>query len=245
MASPVRFLAGVTNAAQYQALSELGMPDPFFYHYDFQDFDAQNLGDWTVTKVGLGTNVMAAEDGGVLLLTTAAGAADSVLYQRVAAAFQFVPATALVAGKKTFFRVRMRASDATLSAITAGLINTTATPLTATDGIQFLKASGAASFILRSSVGGVNTDLAIPALAPNVLANATYIELAWYFDGKVTVYAFVNPGTGQQVSGNRGPVAAFTPTLTTALLNHSFGITNGAAAVKTLSVDFSMAARER
>lgn len=245
MASPVRFLAGVTNAAQYQALAELGMPDPFFYHFDFQDFDAQALADWTVTKVGAGTNVVTAEDGGVLLLTTAAGATDSVLYQRVAAAFLFVPATALVAGKKTFFRMRVKASDANTSAITGGLINTTTTPLTATDGVQFIKATGATSFILRSSIGGVNTDLAIPTAAPNVFANATYIELAWYFDGKLTVYAFVNPGTGQGVSGNRGPVASFQPTLTTAVLNHSFGITNGAAAAKTLSVDFSMAARER
>ena len=114
MASPVRFLSGVTNAAQYQAVSELGMPDPFFYHYDFQDFDAQNVGDWTATKVGTGTNVMTAEDGGVVLLSTSAGAADSVLYQRVAAASCWaVPSVVIkpsIAGHR-FEEQRNRKSD--------------------------------------------------------------------------------------------------------------------------------------
>lgn len=245
MGTPVRFPSGVTNAAPWQALAGYGMPDPFFYHTDFQDFDGQTIADWTVTKVGAGTNVLTAEDGGVLLLTSAAGGSDSVMYQRTAAGFTFVPQTAVVAGKKSFFRIRLKASDSTLSSIHAGLINTGATPLAAADGLFFLKATAAQTFILRSAIGSVNTDLVIPAVAPNAFADATWIELAWHYDGKGTVYAFVNPGTGQNVQGNKGAVAAFSPTLTTAVLNHSFGITNGAAAAKTLSVDFSMAARER
>lgn len=252
MPTPVRFPGGVTNNSPFQTLAQAGITDPFFYHVYANDFDSLNSTDFVVTDTGTNTNALTAEDGGVLLTTTSAGGSDASFLQLGAASFQFVPTTATVAGKKSFFKTRVKLSDATNSTFYAGLISTSTTPLTANDGLFFLKATGATTFVLRSIVGGVATDLALTGFN---FADATYIELGWYFDGKSTVYAFVDNLTGyypQSGSGatnvgtsNKGAVAAFTPTLTTALLNPSFGIQNGAAAAKTMSMDFILAARER
>lgn len=252
MPTPVRFPGGVTNSAPFQTLANAGFLDPFFYHVYANDFNEISASDFTVTDTGTNTNALTAEDGGVLLTTTSAGASDSSYLQVPAAGFQFVPATSTVAGKKSFFKTRVKISDANTSTFYAGLVATTTTPLTANDGLFFLKASGATTFILRSTVGGVSTDLALTGFN---FANATYVELGWYFDGKTTVQAYVDNLTGyypQSGSGatnvgvsNKGAVAAFSPTLTTALLTPSFGLQNGAAASKTMSMDFILAARER
>lgn len=249
MPTPVRYTAGVTQNAPWQVLGNSGFDDPHFYHVFATDFDTVNAADYIVTDTGTPTNALSAVDGGVLLNTTSAGATDATFLQLKTASFAFVPATNSVAGKKSFFRTRVALSDATNSAFYAGLMGTTTTPLTAQDGLYFLKASGATSFILRSSIGGVNTDLAMTGFA---FANATYLDLGWYFDGKTTVYAFVSvpvgfqpqSGTGSTVTV-KGPAFSFTPSLTTAVLAPSFGIQNGAAAAKTLSVDHILVARER
>jgi hypothetical protein len=226
----------------------MGVPDPFFYHLYQNDFDVFAAGDWTITKVGTGTTALAAADGGALLLTTTGGASDSVLMQLVAASFAMIPATASVAGKKAFFQIRVRLDSATLGTFHAGLIATTTTPLAATDGIYFRKATGAATVLLRNSASSVDTDLALPG---GTFVAATDMDLAFFFDGKGTIYAFVNqaPGFTPQngpPSGSRGAVAALTPAaITASVLNLSFGFTNGSAVARTEQVDFVLAARER
>ncbi len=229
------FPNGVSNCDPWQAMSQSGVPDPSFSQLYHNEFNTYTAADWTVSNVGVTpTNALVAEVGGVLLNTTTAGATDSTYLQLTTAGFQ------LIVGTHHFFKCRLKLSDATNSAAYAGLIMTSATPLSANDGLFFYKATGQKAWILRSIVGGVATDLALPAIA--VAANATYQELSFHVDPQGNVEAFFNPTTGAftqvAVGGTRGRVASFNPTVTQALLAPSFGILNGAAAAKTLSVDY-------
>jgi len=256
MPTPVRFTSGFTQDAPWQPLAQSGFPNPFFYHVDADDFNAFGTGAFTATNTGNGTTALTPVDGGALLFTTNSSTpagTDVSSIQRAAASFSFVPQTSSVAGKKSFFLTRLQVSDATNAAFNVGLMNTTTTPFAATDGLYFNKASGAANNLqLVSMVGSTPTTIAIPTAA-YTLANNTNIDLGWYFDGKGNVYAFVNgnmvgyipqSGTGSTLP-NRGPVAAGTPTLTTAVLNPTLAIQSGTASSKTMTVDFFLAARER
>lgn len=248
MPAPYRLPSGLTNNQSWQNWGQAGCLDPFFYHTYSNDFDTLDPTDFLVTDVGAATNALTQETGGVLLNTTTAGATDSTFLQVPGAGFNFITASSGVSGKKAFFKIRMKTSDATATNIYAGLIAPTTTPLTALDGLFFLKATAGTTFVLRSTVGGVSTNLTIPTSL--VMANNTYIELGFYVDAKGKVDAFVGATTGYEYgnSPNIEPnamVATFTPGLTTALLTPSFGIQNGAGAIKTLSVDFLAAARER
>lgn len=257
MPTPVRFPGGVTNAAPFQTLADAGFLDPSYYHVYFNDFDTLNSGDFVASDVGLATAALTAVDGGNLLLTTTAGATDSTYLQLGAASFAFTPATSSVAGKKSFFKIRFKLGDATNSAFYAGLAVTGTTNRSgATDGLMFYKNTGAATFVLRNIATSTTTDTAIPA-SVHTLANNTYVELGWYFNGKTTVKAFVNPSTGYfPGSGhaadtnpvNLGAVAQFdtgTTALSTSTLNLSFGLLNGASAAKTATIDYILMARER
>lgn len=249
---PVRFSSGVSTDPPWGPLSAHRLPNPFFSHVDADDFDysANVTGPWTATKTGNGTIAQAAGDGGLALFTTNSStpaAADICSLQRPAAAFK------LAAGQRTFYLARLQVADATNAGFIAGLIQTTTTPFTVTDGLYFLKASGATTLILRSTVGSANTDLAIPsALYP---ANGTNIDLGFEVTRTGDVLAFVGTqlvgfipqsGTATLTPPQRGGQARLSaPTLTTANLNHTLAVRSGTTASTTMTVDFSMVAKER
>ena len=244
------FENGVTNAAKFQTMGNAGIPDPSWAHVYHNDFDTFLASDWTVTKVGTGTTALTAGDGGQLLLTTTTGATDA-LYMQLAAASFSLPTT-----RDVFFKFAGTLGDVTNCAFYCGLLNTTTTPLAATDGVYLYKASGAATLQLISLVGSVATTINLPTVCVPVAA--TQFELGIHVDYLGNIEAFFNPGTGAQFnilgphsssSGNlqnRGRVALSpTPGLTTATLNVSYGILNAAAAAKTLTVDYVTAVRQR
>lgn len=233
---------GFNNAPLGSAMASSAVADPTVSHLFFDDFTEYVAGNWTISNTGVTpTNALTAEDGGVLLNTTTAGASDATFLQKPSASFK------LVAGKQAFFKARIKQSDATNSDIYAGMIQTSATPLAANDGLYFFKATGAKTWVLRSSIGGVNTDLSLPASL--VAADATYVEVGFRFDG-TNVLAYFNSQIGtaafDPTVNNRSHVAVLTaPSLTAVLLTPSFGIRNGAAAIKTMSVDYVLASFER
>jgi len=242
MPTPARFPQGISTDPPHGIMGNCGLPDPFFWHVYSNHFDALNAADFTTTKVGTGTAALTANTGGAILLTTTAGASDSVLEQLVVASFAFT------AGKKFIFRAKFQCSDPTNSTLHAGMLVTSATPLaTATDGLYFRKSTGSTSILLRNNVGSVTTDLDLSSVG-GVATAATDIVLGFYIDPKGVVSAYINDTTGFAVQngpgGSRGPVASFTPTLTSSQVNVSFGITNGAAAAKTMTVDYIYAAQE-
>lgn len=244
---PVRFLSGESNDGPYQPLADCGAGNMAFYHYFFDDFDILH-GTYTQTKTGNGTIANAAGDGGLALFTTNSSTpatTDIASLQGPAAGYS------LTAGKKLFFQAKLQLSDVTNSAIVVGLIQTTATPFTVTDGIYFSKASGSTTLNINSVVGSVATTVAIPATA-TTLTNATYFEVAFYLTRLGDVLAFVdNQLAGYipqstSVQNTNGPVARIlAPTLTTANLNITAALQSGTASSKTMTLDFFGAAKER
>jgi len=229
--SNTRFPYGLTNVGETNLFADMVQPDPTLFHEYWNDFDTYAAGDWTVTETQAGaTQALTAGDGGLLLLTNSAADDDLVALQKNPAAFTFT------AGKKTFFRCRFKVSDATQSDVVIGLQIVDATPLDVSDGIYFLKADGSTSFsfICRKNATTGSTS------ASNVatLADDTFIELGFYYDGESKVAYEVNGS----VIGSLDASSAYLPDTTCTV---SFALQNGEAAAKTMTVDYIYAAKER
>ncbi len=225
---------GVTNVAKsLSPLGEYKSLDPSVNHEYFDDFDTYAAAQWTVTETDAGaTQALANADGGVLLITNTAADDDLVALQKVGESFKFE------AGKKTFFKARLKVSDATQSDFVIGLQITDTTPLAVTDGVYFRKDDGDANldFVI------VKDSTATTALAIATVANNTYITVGFYYNGVDSIRYFagtdpVNPTPlGKSVITNLPDDEELTV---------SFGIQNGEAVAKTMSVDYIFAAKER
>lgn len=251
MTTPNRFTSGFVQDAPWQPLAHIGIPNPFFYHQFFDDFNGFDTTQFNSTITSAGTVANAAANGGALLFTTNAGtplATDIASIQGKAAGFQNV------AGKKTVFFTRIRLGNITNPAFVLGLIQTTATPFTVTDGVYFSKATGSTTINLVSVIGSVatTTPLVFPA---SFFAAATDIDLAFEITSSGDVLVSVGnglvgyvpqSGTGAQTPPTRAPIQRVTGlTLTTAVLNPTLAIQSGTAASQTMQSDFVLAAQER
>src|SRR5262245_21458064 len=181
------FRNGVSNAAVGSPVYDYGRLDPTSYVEFFDDFLTFDTADWTITKVGTGTQALSgamATPGGFLVTTNSAAAPDSVYQQLVGEAFRFT------AGKGMWFRIRFKVSDATQSVVMAGLAITDTTPTDATDGIFFLKADEAATVSLIIRKASTST-----TVAAGSLVNDTITDLAFYYDpGANKISAFKDGG---------------------------------------------------
>lgn len=222
-----RFPNGLVTASKNAPMGDFILPDMTKAHVYMEDFDYYTAADWTVTEVGIATQALTDADGGVLLVTNAAADNDSSFSQKVGESYLFE------AGKKLWFDCRFKVSDATQSDVVVGLQITDTTPLDVTDGVFFLKADGAATadFLVEKD----NTATTSSAVA--TLADDTYIRLSFYYDGKSAIKYFVD-GVHQGTS-----VTTNLPD--DEVLTISFGVQNGEAVAKTMSVDYIMVAKER
>ena len=226
-----RFPNGVTNVADNALFADMVQPDPTKFHQFFDDFDTYAAGDWTVTETQAGaTQALTAGDGGLLLLTNSAADDDLVALQKNPAAFTFT------SGKKTFFRCRFKVSDATQSDIVIGLQVVDTTPLDVTDGVYFLKADGSTAISVVCRKNATTGSTSASSIA--TLANDTYIELGFAYDGEGKVFYEVNGN----VVGSLDASSAYLPDTDCTV---SFAIQNGEAAAKTMTVDYIFAAKER
>jgi hypothetical protein len=251
MASPTRFLSGVTPAASFQPLGHCGVPDPFFYAQYDDDFIHYNSGDYTVTSPNSGTVAATAAkgSGGRILLTTGATGGNYCSLQLSTASFQ------IVAGKKLFYLVRLQVENITTQAILVGLCNTTTTPLSAVaDGIYFSKAAASTSFVLTNRAGSATIGSTTITAAQSGFAAATDIDLGFYVDRAGNIRAFVGnslEGAKRQNTATLGPnfgikASDLTAAQTAVLLNPTLAVGNGAtAAAITGTADFQFAAQER
>ena len=226
------FTSGVTNVGTDSTLGKLKAPAPHKYHTYFNDFDTYLASDWTITTTedgtGSATEALADGDGGLLLVTNAAGDNDKDFFQLVKEGFKYE------AGKQLAFHMRFKTNDATQTDIVAGLQLTDTTPLDVTDGIFFLKADGAATISFIVEKNSTQSTLTLP----NSLADDTFMTLGFVYDPKdQKFHVFQNDVLAGTVVSTNAPDDEE--------LTVSFGIQNGAAAAKTLSVDYIGAHKER
>jgi hypothetical protein len=227
------FTKGVNNITAQNILGQMIQLDPTQMHTYFTDFDTYTAGDFTVTETQAGaTQALANVDGGVLLLTNSAADNDLNALQKVGESFKFE------AGKKLFFKSRFAVSDATQSDFVIGLQITDTTPLAVTDGVYFRKHDGDANLdfvVVKDSTASTATAIA-------TVANNTYLTVGFYYNGvDEVVYAASTNSLNPTVLGKL-PVTNLPDDEE---LTISFGIQNGEAVAKTMSIDYIFVSKER
>ena len=230
MGTPTRFPFGVSTEKS-GPLRHFGSPNPFKWHVFFDDFDTYTVGQWTITTTeagaGSATEALTNVDGGALLITNDDADNDADFFQKVGESFLFA------AGKKLIFSARFKVSDATESDVVIGLQITDTSPLAVTDGVYFLKDDGDANIdfhVIKNS-----TDTAASAIA--TLVSDTYVTLSFYYDGKSSILYYANDvHLGTSVTTNLPDDEELTV---------SFGIQNGEAVAKTMTLDYIFVAKER
>ena len=231
MGTPTRFTNGIGTATVTSTNGDYGMPDPTKWITYFNDFHEYVAGDWTITTTeagsGAATEAVTDVQGGGLLVTNDDADNDADFFNLKGESFKFV------AGKKTFFKARFKVSDATQSDFVVGLQITDTTPLAVSDGVYFMKDDGDASLDLHVEKNGSDTT----ASAISTVADDTFLIAGFYYDGKSAIKYYVDDvHLGTSVTTNLPDDEELTV---------SFGIQNGAAAAKTMTVDYIFVSHER
>jgi hypothetical protein len=234
MAQPTRFPNGVTNAPVNSPLGEYPLPDPTVVHQFFEDFDNFEQDQWLTTAVGTGTRTATSADGGILLLTNSAADDDSLFSQYSGDdAAGVIETWKFVAGKKLWFKARFKVSDATQSDFVMGLQITDTAPVATTDGVYFRKDDGDALLdfvVTKDSVATTQTGV-------YTVVSDTYLTTGFFYDGTTSIDVFVNDA--------KVASSVLTNLVDDEELTISFGVQNGEAVIKTMSVDYIFVAKER
>ena len=229
------FPNGITNADRGSEFEKLILPDPTQAHVYFNDFTTYVAGDWTITTTEGGTGnaseALTNVAGGALLITNDDADNDSDEFQLAVESFKFA------SGKKSWFKTRFKVSDATQSDWIVGLCITDTTIIDAvSDGVYFKKDDGDASIDFALELNGSATE----ASGIATQSDDTFFTLGWYFDGDTT------NGIKYYVDGtHKGTQTTMTNLCTDEELAVSFALQNGAAAAKTMTMDYIFAAQER
>jgi len=228
------FTSGVTNVSNAGSGGKLKLPDPIKFHQQTLDFDQYTAGDWTITTTeagtGSATEALTSADGGVILITNAAGDDDFDSLQWGAPYESYL----WDSSKDFFFKCRVKISDATQADMIVGLHITDTTPVAAiTDGIYFLKSDASTTVSLV-----VNKDSSATTTSAGTMADDTWTTLGFYYsskDGKFYIYKD-NKLVGTSVNTN-GP--------NDEEICLSFTIQNGEAVAKNMSIDYLAVGKER
>ncbi len=248
---PTRSPSGISTSYPKELLGLFGLPNPFNHHTFFDDFDwlGATATKYTLTAPNSGTIAKAAGDGGRVLFTTGAASGNPASIQLPSASFT------LELGKRVWFAARFQVAALSVPSWAAGLIQTTTTIGTVTDGIVFEKPTGAETIFLRHYVGSAATlSLQLPASVFAPVAAADF-DLGFFLDEKGVLSAFActvangglfgycpaGPNTPNRLPLMRGQI----PALTTVALNPTLGVVTNATATTTLNGDFIGAAKER
>ena len=258
MPAPRRYTNGVTTVAQSNPLGYYIHPDPTQVHEYMEDFHQFNPMDWIahrseahIAQLATQTNSREQvndERGGILeVVTTINDDAYTFLQKGHLETYEtgvgagvstttYGESFALAAGKKVWFKTRLKADDVDACSLKAGLILYDATAPVETaqsDGLWFESADGSTDldFYTYTSSAATISDTGL-----NTIADDTYFTVAFYFDGSSNIYYYFNDSLEGSASTSSFPTTQLLP---------SFGIMNGSAAVSTLSMDYVMASEER
>ena len=227
---PTHFFGGISDAMPTSMFYDMPAARPNRLYTFFDDFNMFAAADWTITTTEAGAGdaaeALTDEQFGALLVTNDAADNDADFFQKKGESFKFV------SGKQLWFEARFKVSDATQSDFVIGLQITDTTPLAVTDGVYFLKADGSTTVNCLVTKNSTSTTTAAATLASD-----TFITLGFYYDGASTI----------QIWADDLVVAT---SVTTNLVDDeeltiSFGIQNGEAVAKTLTIDYILACKER
>ena len=205
--------------------------DQTYYGY-FNDFMTYASGDWTITTTEAGSGnaseALTSQAGGALLLTNDDADNNLDFLQLKGESFK------LSSSKRAYFSARFKVSDATESDFVMGLQITDTTPLATTDGVFFIKDDGDTNLDFIVEKDSTSTD----TTAIHTMADDTFVVATWFIDSDASkVYYSIN---------NAEPVAVVNTNLPDdEELTVSFGIQNGAAAAKTMTIDYVTVMIER
>ena len=226
------FTSGVTNVTADSTFGKVKAPDPTKYHMYHNDFDTYLASDWTITTTeggsGNASEALGDGDGGLLVITNDDADDDNDFLQLVKEGFKYE------AGKQLAFKARFKTSDADASDVVMGLQLTDTTPLDVTDGIFFLLTDGSTTLQFIVEKDGTQSTLDLST----AMADDTFMSVGFVYtpaDQKFHVYQN-NVEVGTVVNTNAPDDEELTL---------SFGIQNGAAASKVLTVDYVTAMKER
>ena len=218
------FTNGVSNQTVGNPLYDYPYLDPFKYYSYVNDFFTYHADEWTITTTeggsGNASEALTSAAGGALLVTNDDADNDADFFNLKGESFKYVST------KRMFFKARFKVSDATQSDVVIGLQITDTTPLDVTDDFHIEKDNSATS---NSAVG--------------TLADDTFITVAFAYDpngnsGSGSVSVFIDDSKVAEQS-------TLTNVPDDEELTVSFGIQNGAAAAKTMTLDYIIAAVER
>lgn len=245
MPKPVNYPAGVSTAAKGTTLQQMGVPDPFKYIIDSDDFLTYTAADWTVTETQAGaTQAIASEAaGGNLVLTNSAADDDVNMIYRAQEVFKWEPT------KRLFFKARFKVSDATQSDVAVGLQISDTSPIASapTDAFYFLKTDGAATMTFKV---GKNSSYTTSSTVATMVSD-TFMTVGFAYNGKtyvdittptLTYYVFevyvdeVKVADVNVLSTNVCEDEFMTPFI---------ALQNGEAVAKVLTIDYFLAAKER
>lgn len=227
---------GTLNNGATTTLQTYVAPDPSRVHQWFDDFDDYVAGNWTITETGSGTRAVGNADGGILVITNAAADNDRNFLQWSGATNAATVETwTWEATQAMWFKARFKVSDATETDFVMGLQITDTTPLDAADGLFFQKDDGSTSLYFTAIKTGVGSSV-VTSLA--TIVSDTYFTVGFWWDPTLGVLNLYYNG---QAVGSISSTTNF-PTRTLTL---SFGIQNGEAVAKSMSLDYLFCSKDR
>ena len=236
---PTHFPNGISNRTKGHPLFNYPYLDPSKYYTYFDDFFEYHSGIYTITTTEAGSGnaseAITAGAGGQLLITNDNSDNDLDFFQLKGEAFRFDST------KRMFFSSRFKVNDATQSDLVMGLQITDTTSLDVTDGIFFIKgdADTQPDFIIEK-----DNSSTLSVLEMNAMEDDTFVTLSFEYDP-------LDVATGgpifrvYQDNVQVGEITGTTNAPDDEDLTISFGIQNGEAAAKTMTIDFILAAVER
>lgn len=228
---------GLSTAARGTALFDYVLPDPtktVVFWDDFINYDASH---WVVTTTEAGTGsaseAIQNEVGGVLKLTNDDADDDNDFLQWASEEdADGVEVFKITTSERAWFKARFKVSDATESDFVIGLQIIDTSPLAVSDGIFFQKDDGNTELDFHVEKDSTQTD----ATNIHTMEDDTYVTVGFYYDKK-KIHVYVNDGKVTDVVDDNLPDDEE--------LTISFGIQNGEAAAKSMSVDYILAAQDR
>lgn len=236
---PTHFPNGISNRTKGHPLFNYPYLDPSKYYTYFDDFFEYHSGIYTITTTEAGSGnaseAITSGAGGQLLITNDDADNDLDFFQLKGESFKWD------SSKRMFFSARFKTNDATQSEIVMGLQITDTTPLDVTDGIFFLKIDGDTQpdLIIEK-----DNSSSLSVLEMDAMEDDTFVTLSFEYD-PLDVATGGAVFRAYQDNVQVGEITGTTNAPDDEDLTISFGIQNGEAAAKTLTIDFILVAVER